>query len=167
MRHKRVFAVASAAIAAAAVLFATPAGAQELLPITVDPTSGPAGTAVAVSGADCLTEDPGLAPEVEIFFGDDSGGELAASIIVVPETDGTWSGEITVPDVDPDVMWVVTATCFDGPGQDAGILADYQFVDFDVTGPPTTPTTTPPPTTPTTPPAPPATAVPGEPTFTG
>jgi hypothetical protein len=178
MRHKGVFALVSAGIGAAAVLVAAPAGAQEPpLPLSVEPLTGGAGTVITVSGAGCTSDNPDDAPEVdfiladeEFFFGEGEG-LLADGNVVPAEADGTWSGELTVPaGLDPDLSWFVSALCFSGPGEDAEVLADYEIVEFDVTGPPTTTPTTPPPTTPppTTPPeAPPAAPVTEEPDFTG
>jgi hypothetical protein len=177
MRHKGVFALVSAGIGAAAVLVAAPAGAQEPpeLPLSVEPTTGGAGTVITVSGDGCTSENPEDGPEVdfiladeEFFFGEGEG--VADEDVVQAEDDGTWSGQLTVPaDVDPDLSWFVSALCFSGPGEDAEVLAVYEIVEFDVTGPPTTPTTppstTPPPTTP--PEAPPAAPVTEEPDFTG
>jgi hypothetical protein len=177
MRHKGVFALVSAGIGAAAVLVAAPAGAQEPpeLPLSVEPTTGGAGTVITVSGDGCTSENPEDAPEVdfiladEVFFFGEGEGVVADEDLVQAE-DGTWSGQLTVPaDVDPDLSWFVSALCFSGPGEDAEVLAVYEIVEFDVTGPPTTPTTppstTPPPTTP--PEAPPAAPVTEEPDFTG
>ena len=106
----------------------------------------------------------------EFFFGPGDGA-FGDENVVPAEDDGTWSGELTVPaGLDPDLSWFVSALCFSGPGEDAEVLADYDLVEFDVTGPPTTTPTTPPSTTPppTTPPeAPPAAPVTEEPDFTG
>ncbi|MGH9193858.1 MAG: hypothetical protein ACRDZ0_15470 [Acidimicrobiales bacterium] len=176
MRHKAVFALASAGIGAAALLVAPPAGAQEeLLPINVEPASGPVGTVITVSGSDCASTDPGAAPEVDIiladedFFFTEEEGVVAAEALVEAEGDGTWSSQLTVPDdVDPEVVWFVGALCFAGPDAEEP-LAVYDLFEFDVTGPSTTPTTSPPATTPPTAPpeAPPAVPVVEEPTFTG
>lgn len=172
MRHKGVFALASAAIGVA--VLAAPAGAQEPeLPLTVEPMSGPMGTQITVSGSDCTSDDPLAAPEVafiladeEFFFGE-AEGLVADDDLVQAEDDGTWSGQLTVPaDVDPDLSWFVSALCFAGPEAEEP-LAIYEIVEFDVTGPPTTPPTTPPPTTPPPPEAPPAVPVVEEPIFTG
>jgi hypothetical protein len=171
MRHKGVFALASAAIGVA--VFAAPAGAQEdPLPMTVEPTSGGVGTVITVSGADCTSEDPEAAPEVdflladEAFFFTENEGVVAAEDLVQAESDGTWSGQLTVPgDVDPDAVWFVSALCFAGPDAEEP-LAVYDLFAFDITGPPTTPPTTPP-TVPTPPEAPPAAPVVEEPIFTG
>jgi hypothetical protein len=108
------------------------------------------------------THDPALPA------GTPSGSRHAA--VVQAESDGSWSGQLTVPgDADPDATWFVSALCFASPEAE-GVLAVYELVEFDVTGPPTTPTTQPP-TTPTTAPpppeAPPAVPVVEEPIFTG
>lgn len=172
MRYKGVFALTLAGIGAAAVLVAAPAGAQaEDLALGVEPTSGGVGTVITVSGAECTSENPDDAPEVdfiladeEFFFGDGEG-VVADEDLVQAEDDGTWSGQLTVPaDVDPDLSWFVSALCFAGPEAEEP-LAFYEIVEFDVTGPPT-PTPTTPPTTPT-PEAPPAVPVVEEPEFTG
>jgi hypothetical protein len=178
MRHKGVFALVATGIGAATLLVATPAGAQEEeLALNVDPTSGPVGTVIDVSGAGCTSENPDDAPEVdfiladeEFFFGEGEG-LVADENLVEAEDDGTWSGQLTVPaDVDPDLSWFVSALCFAGPEAEEP-LAVYEIVEFDVTGPPTTPPTTPttmqPPTTPPAPEAPPAAPVVEEPVFTG
>src|SRR5262245_1527571 len=177
MRHKGVFALVSAAIGAAAVLVAAPAGAQEPpeLPLSVEPLSGGVGTVITVSGEGCTSENPGDAPEVDFILADEEflfgpgDGQLADENLVPAEEDGTWSGELTVPaGLDPDLTWLVTAACFANPEAE-GTLALYEIVEFDVTGPPTTTPTTPPTTAPpTTPPeAPPAAPVTEEPDFTG
>jgi len=179
MRHKGVFALIAAGIGAAAVLVAAPAGAQEPeeLPLTVEPTSGGVGTVITVSGEGCTSPNPDDAPEVDFVLGDEElffgpgDGIVADEDVVQAEDDGTWSGQLTVPgDADPDATWFVTAACFASPEAE-GVLALYELVEFDVTGPPTTTPTTPPPTTPTTAPpppeAPPAVPVVEEPIFTG
>jgi hypothetical protein len=178
MRHKGVFALIAAGIGAAAVLVAAPAGAQEPgeLPLTVEPTSGGVGTVITVSGADCSSPNPDDAPEVDFVLADEEfifgpgEGVVADDDVVQAEDDGTWSGQLTVPgDADPDATWFVSALCFASPEAE-GVLATYELVEFDVTGPPTTPTTQPPTTLPTAPPppeAPPAVPVVEEPIFTG
>jgi hypothetical protein len=176
MRHKGVFALVSAGIGAAAVLVATPAGAQEPeeLPLSVEPMAGGAGTVITVSGADCTSENPDDAPEVDFILADEEfifgpgDGLLADENLVPAEDDGTWSGQLTVPaDVDPDLTWLVTAVCFVSPEAEEPV-AFYEIVEFDVTGPPTTTPTTPSTAPPTTPPkAAPAAPVTQEPDFTG
>ena len=166
MRHKGVFALVSAGIGAAAVLVAAPAGAQELLPITVEPTTGPVGTEVTVSGEDCLNEAGPGEVEVYLFFED----EEEPAVFPVDEVmeDGSWSLVLLSTEEDPLGHYSFTATCF-VPGSD-DVIADYDFADFELTGPPTTTPTTPTPTTPTTPTppeAPPAAPVTEEPDFTG
>jgi hypothetical protein len=171
-----------------ALLAGVPAGAQSeepvLLPLTVDPTSGPAGTVITVGGEQCggvddgldnsavmalLTPDPEdpLSPPFIVEIGEVAAGE-----------DGSWTGEITVPEgVDPDAPHFVTALCLAAiPGEEEPeVVAEYDFVEFDVTGEePTTPPPTveppvdvPPPPEPETPTAPPAVPVVAPPDFTG
>lgn len=173
MRHKGVFAVVCAGIGAASVLVAAPAGAQvEELPLTVDPPSGPEGTVITVSGSGCNSENPDDAPEVDVILADEAffttpdQGEVIADALVEPESDGSWSAQLTVPEgTDPDTTWLISALCFASP-EAPEPLAVYEIVEFDVTGPPTPPPTTPPPTTPP-PEAPPAPPVVEEPEFTG
>jgi hypothetical protein len=177
MRHKGVFALISAGVGAAAVMVAAPAGAQEPepLPLNVEPLSGDVGTVITVSGADCTSENPDDAPEADFiladedFFFTENEGAIVADGVAQAAEDGTWSGQLTVPnDVDPDTVWFVGALCFAGPDAEEP-LAVYDLVEFDVTGP-TTPTTKPPTTQTTTPPtpaAPPAVPVVEEPDFTG
>jgi hypothetical protein len=145
------------------VLVAAPAGAQELLPISVEPTSGPVGTEVTVSGADCLNEAGLGEVEVYLFFED----EEEPAVFPVDEVleDGSWSLVLASTVEDAPGLYSFTATCF-VPGSDE-VIADYEFADFELTGPPTTtpPSTTPPTTTP--PEAPPAAPVTEEPDFTG
>jgi hypothetical protein len=161
MRHKGVFALVSAGIGAAAVLVAAPVGAQGLLPITVDPMSGPIGTEVTVSGENCSNEAGPGEVEVYLFFED----EEEPAVFPVDEVleDGSWSLVLSSTEEDPPGHYTFSATCF-VPGSDE-VIADYDFADFELTEPPTTPTT--PPTTPTTPEAPPAVPVVEEPEFTG
>jgi hypothetical protein len=167
MRCKRVAAAATAGVAVAALLTGTPAGAQELLPIDVSPTSGPPGTLITVSGEECIGEGgPGVV-DVSVFFDDEEDpafgfstepGEVA--------DDGTWSIAFIFEDTDPPGLYDVTATCFvDAESEE--VIVDYDFVTVELTKPPAPPTTQPPTTPPTTPPAPPAAPVVEEPTFTG
>ena len=172
MTIRRAVIVASTGLVLTAALVAAPASAQEgpFAPISLNPTSGPPGTVITVSGEGC--GEPGFPGSVEAYFGNEE--ELLAQGSGDAASDGTWSVQVTVPDaLDPAPLYLVTATCFvdsgDGPQPDL----DYDIVEFDVTDgtvtppvtPPTTPTT---PTTPATPPvAPAATPVPGDPNHAG
>jgi hypothetical protein len=178
---KKRTAAAIVAGAAAVLVAAPPAGAGD--GFTVTPTSGPAGTVISVSGTGCYEE--GLPDRhVSIILSD--GEQASASSSVVPDDNGAWSGQLTVPaGADPAGTYQVYASCWGSILGDNGqeILA-YGPVAFDVTGggpAPTTPTTQPneptpttqPPTEPTvpgepeTPGPPPATPVVDEPDFTG
>jgi hypothetical protein len=169
MNIRRMAAVGTAGLLSAAVLAGSPAGAQEggeFAPLTVDPTSGPAGTAISVSGADCLEE--GAAPvgfAVLFRFDDDeTDDDILDTAEVDAADDGTWATSLTMPaGLDPEGVYVVTATCFVGEDQ---VVVDYEGVEFDLTGAaPTEPPADTPPAAPA--PAPAATAVRAQPTFTG
>ena len=185
MRYRHVAGVATAALLASVALAGGIAGAQEepgeFAPLTVEPTSGPAGTVIFASGGQCVTEDPALIPVgfPFLFVEDD---ELTEDDIldfdeVEAAPDGTWAASLTVPDgFDPEGIYVVGAFCIgfaEDPANDQLIVA-YEPVEFDLTGPPPTepPVVTPPPDVPPVVPiapaeAPVATAVRARPTFTG
>lgn len=88
---------------------------------TIDPTSGPIGTTISVSGSGC----PGVRIAVALLAGTSVENATAQidHVIVDPATDGTWSAELTVYDTmvggDATVVggdYVVTARCdyYDG-----------------------------------------------------
>ena len=164
MRHKGVFALVSVGIGAAAVLVAAPAGAQEeepdVLPLSVEPTTGPVGTEVTVSGEECSNEAGPGEVEVYLFF-EDEEEPTVFPVDEVLET-GSWSLVLASTEEDPPGLYTFSATCF-VPDSDE-VIVDYEFVDFELTAPTTAPTT---PTTPTPPEAPPAAPVTEEPDFTG
>jgi hypothetical protein len=141
------------AAAAFVAVMAAPAGAG-LGPVTYefDPLSGPPGTVVTVSGAagECLP------PEIITFYlgGMEPSIELGT---VVPNPDGSFSGQLVIPlDSVPGTQAQIGAQC------DA---QQTQYVPFDVTDPPEPSTTTSPTTT--TAPATAARAVTASPAFTG
>ena len=178
MNIRRMAAVGTAGLLGAAILAAGPAGAQEggeLAPLTIDPTSGPGGTAISVSGADCLEE--GAAPVSFAYLFRFDGSEFTEDDIldtveVDAADDGTWAAWLTMPaGFDPEGLYLVSATCFVGEDQ---VVVDYDAVEFDLTGaaPSEPPVVTPPadipPAVPVAPaPARAATAVRAQPTFTG
>jgi hypothetical protein len=169
MNIRRAAIAATAAVATSALIAGVPAGAQEgeLLPISVTPTSGPAGTLVTISGAGCVTEaGPG---DVEVYLFNEGEEEPAETIGgIVPDAEGNWQTQGPVLPTDPIGVHPISATCFESPESDV-VVADYDFAFFEVTAPPTTtPPTTAPPSQPTVEkPAAPATPVPAEPIFTG
>ncbi|MGH9229441.1 MAG: hypothetical protein ACRD07_12095 [Acidimicrobiales bacterium] len=169
MRYKRLVAAAVAGIAATGWLAATPAGAQEFLPIEISPTSGPPGTQIAISGDGCIAADtPGFIG-VFLFFEEEEEPVLVFGVEVAD--DGSWSAGILSEDTDPLGLYDVTATCFVGPESEE-VIAEYDFATFELTAPPSPPSTAPPATptptpAPVAPQAPPATPVTADPTFTG
>jgi hypothetical protein len=187
MRHRHVAGVATAALMTFVALAGGSAGAQEepgeFAPLTVDPTSGPPGTVISVSGDGCATEDPALIP---VAFGfmfrlDDelTEDDFLAAGDVEASPDGTWATSLTVPDgFDPEGIYAVGAVCagIAETPEDDQLLVDYEPVEFDLTGPPPTepPVVTPPdlpPVVPVAPAAPAAapvaTAVQARPSFAG
>jgi hypothetical protein len=182
--------LAAGGAAAALVLAGLPAGAQAPPPtLDVDPTSGPIGTTITVSGTGCLfggdlgTADVALVDtsvfDTEAVFPVDFAS-------VVANDDGTWTVQLVVPasisptpdiviDVVPGEDYVVAAACSIGDPAEGGDEFVYESVPFDVTGetvpttPPTDPGTLPeaPVTVPVSPQAQPATPVVGDPSYTG
>jgi len=144
---------AGAALAATVGLWVAPAGAG-LGPVTYvfDPTSGPPGTVVTVTGDDCF--------ESEVTFWDSTFGIPVQIGSTVPEPDGSFVGTFTIsPDAEPGTQRQVGAQC---PGDGT------QYILFEVTEPPVT--TTAPPETATTLPGGTAIGVdqaPARPRFTG
>jgi hypothetical protein len=164
MRHKSVFALISAGIGAAAVLVAAPAGAQEPepLPITVEPASGPVGTEVTVSGEECLNEAGPGEVEVYLFFEDEE--EPAVFLVDQVLEDGSWSLVLASTEEDPPGLYTFSATCFVPESEE--VIADYDFVDFELTAAPK-PSEPPKPPAPEPEPAKPAAPVVARPSFTG
>jgi hypothetical protein len=165
MTIRRAALAASTGLALAAALFAAPAGAQEaeFLPLDITPTSGPAGTAITVSGDDCAPEQEFNA-FVQVYFANET--DVLDAVETEIGGDGSWSTQISVPDgTDPAGTYAVFATCFVDNGEDVEVNAEYEEVAFDVTGDVVVPPTLEP--TPAPAPAAPAAPVPGNPTFTG
>ena len=157
--RRAVFAAAGGAAMAALTLGPLPVGAQEpLLPISVSPTSGPAGTTVTISGTECLSEGGPGDLEAYLFYGD---GEPILVWSGTVAADGSWTAS-TVPEAtDPPGIYTLSATCFASPDSDQ-IVADYDFVDFELTA--AAPEA---PADPAAPAAAPATPVTGQPRYTG
>jgi hypothetical protein len=139
---------------------------QDLAPLEISPSSGPAGAVFTVSGDGCVGEAGPGDVLVTVFF---TADEVVDEFGVTPEDDGTWSAEILTdePTDLPPGVYDVTATCFVSPESEK-VIVEYDFVEFELIAPPGPPPTEPPTTEPpTTPPAPPATPVTKPPTFTG
>lgn len=117
MKRKRLTAAMGLGVATAALLTATPAGAtwRPSRIIEVEPTSGPVGTTVTVSGDNCGGE-----AYIGLFKGTDwMDGLLLTGGTAEPEK-RAWSGEIVVPDhvlfdqnqmVEPGEDYFVGAAC--------------------------------------------------------
>ena len=159
--RRAVIAAAGSAAVAALTLGASPVGAQEsLLPISVSPTSGPAGTTVTISGDGCLYEGPGDL-EAYLFTGDGTLLDVWSGTVA---QDGSWSASIVPEATDAPGIYTLSATCYVSPESDQ-IVVDYDFVDFELTGAaPEAPVT---PEAPAPAVAPAATAVRAAPSYTG
>jgi hypothetical protein len=148
---------ASSGLALAATLVVAPADAQqpepELQPLAITPTSGPGGTVITASGADCARQQPFNA-FVQVYFADEDQVLTAAQGTI--SDNGTWSQDIQAPgDANPATTYSVFATCFVDTGESTERAGEYEAVTFAVSA--ATPG----------PEAAPASPVPGDPTFTG
>jgi hypothetical protein len=153
MTVRRAAVAAATGLALVATLVAAPAGAQqpepESLPLDITPTSGPGGTVITASGADCARQQAFNA-FVQVYFA--QGDQVLNSSVHEVSDNGTWSQQIQVPgDASPAATYSVFATCFVDAGDDTDRAAEYEAVPFAVSGPE----------------AAPAAAVAGDPSFTG
>jgi hypothetical protein len=95
--------------------------------VTIDPTSGPAGTKITVTGTDCYE------PEATVKLGESSGqsGDELASAAATPAANGTYTATLTVPEsANPDLTQTVFGIC--GPTAEPAFFTPG--VPFDVTG---------------------------------
>lgn len=153
MTLRRAALAAATGLALATTLVAAPAGAQQPAPeplaLDITPTSGPGGTVITASGADCARQQAFNA-FVQVYFA--QGDRVVNSSVHDVSDNGTWSQQIQVPgDADPAATYSVFATCFVDLGDDTDRAAEYEAVPFALSGPA----------------AAPASPVPGDPTFTG
>jgi len=164
--------LATAGLAAAAVVVLAPPGAGQVTPaMTISPTSGPPGTQITVTG------NPGQCPPDPAFGQHQAEGELQpsgggtalATYSVNTDTNtGNWTATVTVPATAAPGDYQVTGDCTQG----GGTQFSYTAQTFTVTQPATTTTSTTAATTTTTtttqpPSAPAAQAVTAQPRFTG
>ena len=191
-RDRRAYAAALvvAVVMAAIALVAAGAGtsrADGLPSLTIDPTAGPAGTTIGVSGTGCpdaswdgsLTwrvhvqiREPGSTPSpggvtsasgspktVIAFTAEGYPGRADAT--ATPAADGTWSTDITIPGSGPTLAlpadYPVSALCYAHEGAEGGTI-EYPAATFVVVQ------VDPPPLPPPPPPPPPVVT---NPNFTG
>jgi hypothetical protein len=122
MKRTRMLAVGATALTT--VLLAAPAAIGGIPPeISVDPTSGPIGTVVTVSGTNC---DSGI---VEVSMVDLESDASVVVLEAVETSEGLWSDSFAVPDIDPAGDWHIWANCFLG-GETTPVY--YDLVPFDV-----------------------------------
>ncbi|WP_436794398.1 hypothetical protein [Actinospongicola halichondriae] len=124
--------------------------------LTLTPTTGPPGTAITVSGSECVQRDGGDM-SVEITAAD----TVEMMVTAIPDETGDWSAELTVPDTaEADDEITVDARCIEDFGGVASssvqgfrapagksIGFDYAQAVFTVTAAPTTTTEADTPTT--------------------
>lgn len=79
--------------------------------LSVSPTQAPAGVDVVLDVSGTLCQ--GSAPEVDVqvhLAGSEEGGEFVARAFFTPDSDGNWSGRMTIP-AGPSATYVVGAVC--------------------------------------------------------
>jgi hypothetical protein len=166
----RKIVVAAVTIAASVALIASPAWAGRP-PLQISPSSGPTGTAITVSGAECGDGSPATVT-IHLVVGDTI--VATTTVPIAGGGNGKWSGSITVPAGTAAGAIQVNANCFSSEAEQ-----EFSYVpgSFTVTAPaPTTTTTsttvvvqqaTTTTTVPPAPVAPAATPVVAQPTMTG
>jgi hypothetical protein len=100
---------------------------EPTLRITIDPRTGPPGTAISVTGEGAQTDKP-----VKVaFVTSGEGGTSLAEVEVTPQADGTFTTTITVPDGTGGGTFAVRAEQTD---PSTGNLIHYWYSSFTVTG---------------------------------
>jgi TIR domain len=142
-RRRLVWAAVVAAGALAAVLIVVAVagdGDSQLVDrdarLRLEPTSGPAGTTIGVSGDPCPLPD-GWGGGQQVFFGlndpEYNNPDKDELMFIANES---WSGELTVPADAPSGAWGVYANCYaDDPDGEWSKFYDYPEPPFEVTAP--------------------------------
>ena len=100
---------------------------EPTLRITIDPRTGPPGTAISVTGEGAQTDKP-----VKVaFVTSGEGGTSLAEVEVTPQADGTFTATIRVPDGTPGGTYAVRAEQINPA---TGSLIHYWYNSFTVTG---------------------------------
>lgn len=100
---------------------------EPTLHITIDPRTGPPGTAISVTGEGAQTDKP-----VKVaFVTSGEGGTSLAEVEVTPQADGTFTATITVPAGTADGTYAVRA---EQTNPSTGNLIHYWWNSFTVTG---------------------------------
>lgn len=79
--------------------------------MSVSPTQAPAGIDVVLDVSGTLCQ--GSAPEVDVqvhLAGSEEGGEFVARAFLTPDSEGNWSGQVTIP-AGPAATYIVGAVC--------------------------------------------------------
>jgi hypothetical protein len=129
MKRKSVFLISlvlSLFLAGLLLVAGTMAG-EPTLRITIDPRTGPPGTAISVTGEGAQTDKT-----VKVaFVTSGEGGTSLAEVEVTPQADGTFTTTITVPDGTGGGTYAVRAEQTD---PSTGGLIHYWWSSFTVTG---------------------------------
>jgi hypothetical protein len=148
MDYKRAVAAAVTGLAATA-LIAAPVAAEEheddfdfeVLPLHVDPTSGPVGTVIDVAGEECVDEsgagDVGFALYIPL---DEEFIETFDEGLVSADASGAWAGQLVVHEgTPPGPDYFVSAICLEAGGWDdfdgeevAEALADADLEEAEI-----------------------------------
>ena len=100
---------------------------EPTLRITIDPRTGPPGTAISVTGEGAQTDKP-----VKVaFVTSGEGGTSLAEVEVTPQADGTFTTTITVPEGTGGGTYAVRA---EQTNPSTGTLIHYWYSSFTVTG---------------------------------
>jgi hypothetical protein len=129
MKRKSIFLISLAlSLFLAGLLLAdgTMAG-EPTLRITIDPRTGPPGTAISVTGEGAQTDK--LVKVAFVTSGE--GGTSLAEVEVTPQADGTFTATITVPDGTGGGTYAVRA---EQTNPSTGGLIHYWYSSFVVTG---------------------------------
>jgi len=115
--------------------------------MTVSPRTARAGTDLTVTASGTLCRGPGATIDLRAFVqGTEEADEFVARATATPAADGTWTGQLTIPDTQA-VTYGVSGLCS---------IEDQAFILYDVADIVVSPAE-----------APPARPLPARPTFTG
>jgi len=129
MNRKPIFliSVALSLFLASLLLAGRTTASEPTLRITIDPRTGPPGTAISVNGEGAQTDK-----SVKVaFVTSGEGGTSLAEVEVTPQADGTFTATITVPDGTGGGTYAVRAEQIN---PSTGTLIHYWYNSFTVTG---------------------------------
>jgi hypothetical protein len=110
---------------------ASPAQGADEAALSYGPDSGVTGTAITVSGGDCLLPDSTEGADGVVTVLETEAGEHLASTTIPVERDGTFSGELVVPAGTPAGVHLLRGSCV---SPELPTLVEYVGGPFEVTG---------------------------------